>query len=535
MQKKLWINEDNASFYDYRRQDEMSVEGLNSLVDTYAENSSVKGVLFCVNVQRALFDSKAWEPLYAGYDPEGPDDQPMFRFLSPEARSLTPGKRGRWWVHNLWLLAERGIDHPQVWLDRCRHHGLQGWLSMRMNDCHHNPDPEAFWHSSFWRERPDLHRAAHRDEGWFETAFDYGKPEVVEYHMSLLRELCGRYDMDGIELDWMRWIKHFSPGGEVAGRAILNDFMREARRLTDAAAQRLGHPVRLGVRLPTQLQAAWAWGYDVPTWGREKLVDLVTLAPFLSQSLFEFEIDLWRAVLGEGVELLAQTDAGMHAWPDGGKGAKIMDYNFIFGGAAAALREGADGVYLFNECYRVNRDDGITQRNPGLLRDLLENAGNADMLLEHPRRHPVSYHQTPGPGMAIPCVLPVPLTQPEGTFDIGRYRETMPFRIPLGPVPEQSPVWLHVGVDVAAAPVAAEGFTVWVNGQPIGQGPDEGAEPPRMPTCVSRCLSWPVDREMLLDGINQIEVRPPAGPGNIVWVELQVRRKMDKNSTTDTK
>lgn len=501
----------------------MSIEGLHSLVDTYANETSIKGLLFCVNVQRALFDSKSWEPLFTGYDPEGPDDQPIFQFLPPTARSFIPGQRGRWWVHNLWLLAQRGIDHPQVWLDRCRHHGIEAWLSMRMNDCHHNPDPDAFWHSSFWRDRPDLHRARHRDEGWFETAFDYGKTEVVEYHLSLLRELCDRYDMDGIELDWMRWIKHFAPGGEVAGRATLTQFMREARRLTEAAARRLNHPVRLGVRLPTHLQSAWAWGYDLPTWAEENLVDLITLAPFLSQSLFEFDIDLWRALFGPQVEILAQTDAGMHASPNGGKKAKITDYQFLFGGAAAALHEGADGVYLFNECYRLNRGDRMSQENPGFLDDLLKNSGNSDALVDHPRRHPVSYHQTPGPGMAIPCLLPVPLIQPEDAFDLGRYRETIPFRIPLGPLPQASQVKLWIGLDEEASELTEHDFMVWINSRALPQPTSRDQTPPKMPDCVAKVLGWPIPPAFLLAGINQVEVRPsPQNTGKIVWLEFQV-------------
>lgn len=521
--KHLWINEDNASFYDYRSQNEMSVEGLNSLVDTYADNSSVEGVLFCVNVQRALFDSKAWQPLFDGYDPEGPDDQPMFEFLNKQDQAFVPGNRGRWWVHNLWLLAQRGLDHPQIWVDRCRHHQIEGWLTMRMNDCHHNPAPTAFWHSSLWQERPDLHRAAYRDEGWFETAFDYGKPEVVAHHMALLRELCERYDVDGIELDWVRWIKNFRPGGEVEGLRILNDFMREARTLTKSAAKRLGHPVKLGVRLPTRVQDCVAWGYDLYTWAKEGLVDQIILAPFLSQSCFEFEIPLWKALFGDKVKIIAQSDNAMHTWPDAGPITQVHDYKLLWGSAAAAFEEGADGIAIFNECYRVNPGGRATTEDPTLVRNLLEVTGDSKRLRDWPRRQALSYHQSPGPGMGISCVLPVPLRRPNDSFDMGRYRESITFRVPLGQKPETLHLCLRIGLDEAGLNTNPADFTVWINGHEISTlETEDPANAPKLPKTVKGSLISHLSPETCLDGINIVEVLPPQVDGQIVWLEIEL-------------
>ena len=525
--RKIWINEDNASFYDCRPQEDMTVEGLNSLVDRYATDTGVAGVLFNVNVQRALFDSRVWEPVWHGYDPEGPDDQLMLRFLSEKGRSLTPDQRGRWWIHNLWLLKNRGIDHPKVWLDRCRHHGIEGWLTMRMNDCHLNPEREAFWHCTLWKERPDLHRATYRDEGWFESAFDYGKPEVVEHHLALLRELFERYDLNGIELDWVRWIKNFAPGGEVAGREILNDFLREARRLADAAAVRLGHPVALGVRLPSHLQGAWAWGYDVFTWAREDLVDQIILAPFLEQTCFEFDLALWRNVFGDRVRFITQIDSAMHAYPTGGA---VHDYQLLFGGSAAALHDGADGIALFNECYRVNPNDGRAASFPGLVDDLLHNSGDLDRLRDKPRRQAVSYHQVPGPGMALPVALPVPLLRPPAAYDLGRFRETISLRIPLGPKPERLAVSLKIGFDASAESPGPDEFAIWVNARPVSGGvvgdTEARPEPARtrrpFPESVAHLLEWTISSDALLDGINIVEILPPQIAGSIVWAELCV-------------
>ncbi len=52
-----YFNEDNHHFYGAHPPQDMTVEGLNRLVDCYAEGTQVTGILFCVNVQRALFES----------------------------------------------------------------------------------------------------------------------------------------------------------------------------------------------------------------------------------------------------------------------------------------------------------------------------------------------------------------------------------------------------------------------------------------------------------------------------------------------
>lgn len=128
--RRIWINEDNASFYIGFPADAMSVAGCQALVDAYVAQGAVEGISFCANVSRALFDSQAWEPLYADYDGEAGDDQACLAWLPPDRRSLDRATHGRTWIHHLWLLRDRGVDHLAVWLARCRHHGVQGWLSI---------------------------------------------------------------------------------------------------------------------------------------------------------------------------------------------------------------------------------------------------------------------------------------------------------------------------------------------------------------------------------------------------------------------
>ncbi len=531
MTRRIHINEDNAHFYDYRDEEDMTVAGLNRLVDTYAADTQVAAVLFCVNVQRALFDSRVWQPLFDGYQPDGPDDQPLLRSLSPRARTMEHGQRGRRWIHNLWLLKERGIDHPQVWLDRCKHHGIEGWLSVRMNDCHHNDDEASFWHSDLWRSRPDLRRIDYRSEGWWEGALDYGRDEVVEHHMRLIDEVIGRYDVDGIELDWVRWVKHFRPGHEKCNADRLTEVMRRTRKLLDARRPGL----KLGVRLPVDPAAAMAWGYDVVRWAKERLIDQVTAATFLSQALYDLDVELWRALLGDGVRLLGQADSVTHAAPVFGNAGRVVDYDLLFGQCAAMLHRGADGVYLFNECYREGPRDTLSERRfPGILQTMLNTCGDLQTLRERRRRHAISYHQVTAPGVEPVSCVPQPLTRPRQLNDFNRIGQAIALRLVLGPAPVHSGMILRLGFDSQTPALNDSSIRVWLNGHRLDDAlpRDLPGDPVihegsslhvDLPPVVSQARTWAVTLEQAHDDVNIVEVQTDPVPGHLVWAELIVK------------
>ena len=60
---------------------------------------------------------------------------------------------------------------------------------------------------------------------------------------------------------------------------IMTEFVREVRWLTEAAASRLGHPVRLMLRVRQSPEIAKEMGFDVVTMCREGLLDAVVPTP----------------------------------------------------------------------------------------------------------------------------------------------------------------------------------------------------------------------------------------------------------------
>ena len=529
--RRIYLNEDNAHFYANHPSTDMTVEGLQRLVDTYTRGTQVAGIMFCVNVRRALFASEAWEPLYVDYDPDAGPDQPCLAWLAPGDRELRLGSQGRQWVHNLWLLRERGIDHPQVWLDRCRQHGVEGWLSMRMNDCHYTAIGDAFWHSTLWKTRPELRRAPYRAEGGLEMAFDYGHPEVREHHLALIRELFARYDMTGLELDWMRWGMYFAPGREQAGLGQMTDFVRQVHALAQGSAERVGHPVKVAVRVPAEPSSCLSLGLDVLTWAAEGLVDTVILSSFLGCANLDYPIAIWRRLLGPGIRLLAHAESCVDPYP--APDVQVLSYEVLYGAAASALQRGADGIYLFNECYRESDE-------PLVLAHLLTHAGSLETLAKVARRQVVSYPQVHAPGESDRTVLPIPLQvadQP-GVYvrkrkDFGRMARNVTLRIATGTVEGVCQAALRLGFSHDTPPDLGEELTVRLNGVVLAP-----ALPPRyqdlahdwkvrhgwpndgFPGTVGQVLSYGVPLAALQSDVNVVEFEPPSGQGSLEWAEI---------------
>ena len=252
---QLYYNQDCTDFF---WSSQIPPGKAGETIDRYVDGIAGAGVTVFLcnsNARRTNYRSQVWDAFWDGYDPVGPDDQP---FLAPIPRSQVAAYRKG--IGNMLAVHQEGIDYPARVIQRCRHDGMSPWITLRMNDCHENDIPAHPFHGSFWIKNPQLRRK--NCSGYFATCLDYANPEVRDFYMSLIVETLDRYDIDGLELDFMREPYVFSADKEREGAPILTGWMREVRkRTTDAAAKR-GHPVRLGVRVPSRPEVAVAMGLD---------------------------------------------------------------------------------------------------------------------------------------------------------------------------------------------------------------------------------------------------------------------------------
>lgn len=492
--KTIYFNQDNHHFYGYHPASDMTREGLEKLVDFYAAYGTVKGILFCTNVQRALYDSDVWERFK---DIDG--DDPL--------------------ITNLRLLSERGIDHFRIWIDRCRYHGVEGWLSMRMNDCHGlqeflNPENTHFmgtWPSKLWQEKTEWRRAPYRRERSWEYAFNYSLPEVRAHHLALVEEIFERFDMDGLELDWLRWGMIFPPGNERESWEVLTDFIRQVREFADRAEKRLGHRIKLAHRVPPDPQICLNFGFDVVTWARKGMADMITLSSFLGNGCYDPPLKLWRAMLPENTHLNFYIPASASSYP----GAKASGYEFLYGEAATAWSCGVDGVYLFNECYRESD-------NPELLKFMLSHIGSPESLSHTIRRCAVTFQATVISGDSLRTTLPLPLIQHKTGVDFTRMEQNITLRISVGRINLKNRYFLRLGFSHDTDVRKLQAMLVRVNTNVLVFASCPELDTLELPADAAFSLVWHIPSEVLHETFNAVEFIPPQIPGLIVWAEIIV-------------
>lgn len=257
-------------------------------------------------------------------------------------------------------IAALGDDPLQPILQFWKRDGRTFFFSMRMNDVHHGWFNWAHLWDNFRRTHRDLFLKPPTDKEWeteflpwFEgkitkqpttstssVAFDYSRAEVRTYYLETLREACRRYDLDGVELDWLRYPDLFRKG-EV-NVAIMTAFVRDVRAVLDEAAKRRGHSLRLLARLPVTPEQALSVGLDVEVWLKAGWLDAVIAGPGTSFS--SCPLERW-------VDL-----AHRHGVPVYGSMERQNRNNVPRYGSPETLRaaiatlweKGADGLYFFN-------------------------------------------------------------------------------------------------------------------------------------------------------------------------------------------
>lgn len=288
-------------------------------------------------------------------------------------------------TETLHRLAAEGTDTLAVVAGACREVGITCYASLRMNGDYNigwmGETLPRMMNSNLWWAHPEFRVRGKNGED--RTKLSYAFPEVRAFKLGILREVAER-DIDGINLDFLRhpdffgyeepMVQAFQARYGIDPRTlpatdprwlqlraeIMTEFVRDVRRLLDAAGRRKGR--RLGLSARVDWKAHPAWGCDIATWLNEGLLDYLVLA---QRSLGGYEFDLrpfvemargtgCAVLFGEeatisGHDLTAKEDKliaeGKMKAPERG----VMTLERYRERAARWYTAGADGVHLFNE------------------------------------------------------------------------------------------------------------------------------------------------------------------------------------------
>lgn len=254
------------------------------------------------------------------------------------------------YVPNIRKLVEAGTCPLKIVTDFAHGHGLEAFASVRMNDVHDSGVIAGM--QTLWKqEHPEyLVRSphGHRIHSLYDTAQDYAHEAVRQRKFEIIDEIGRRYDIDGVELDFVRHPVLFSSvmgDGPATEQeiGIVTDFIRRIRaRLRELAAAR-GRPILLAVRTPDTVRQSRRIGLDLEAWMAGGLIDIWIVGGGYAPE--------WLAV--EPLTTLAHRH-GVQVYPCNNwatRGFGEAPGGFVASARALAAswyHQGADGVYFWN-------------------------------------------------------------------------------------------------------------------------------------------------------------------------------------------
>ena len=294
------------------------------MVDTY-EGTPVGALLWCIGNREVYdYESQVGEVLGDGYE---------------ELEDPTLGGN----AENIRRLIDECGGPLTAMVGLCHDAGLDIFPSVRMNS-HYAIDPDAPNAGRFRREHPELLIGRPDEEfptgslRWgVRTGLDYTHPEVRAHMMAVINELFERFDVDGVELDFMRHPTFFRLEDAYANRYLITDLVRRVRRRMDEVSEATGRDIDLAVRVPSTLAVANRIGLDVGLWMSENLVDIV----IAGAGFVPFETPIAEFVEAAG-------DSGCQVYGCVENLRPAVDDEIIRAIASHFWESGASGIYLFN-------------------------------------------------------------------------------------------------------------------------------------------------------------------------------------------
>jgi lysophospholipase L1-like esterase len=319
----------------------VNVDDVKRLIEEIAyDGSRVDTVLLCVNAQVMYYPTKVGT---------------MRGTLS------TPDEQAKWPASekqrfkNLKAFFDAGVDPYAVMLAEAKRRGCEALLTFRMNDDHGND----FLRTQFLVDHSDWRLGTKQYQG--KGAMDFAHAEVRDYTFRLIEEAVGRYDCDGIELDFNRFPRFFKNGSTDERVAKMNSLVERVRKMLDEVGRKRGRRLVLSVRPPSNFgrtpptpETARTLGCDVPAWVKHGWVDFVAVSEFLHER-GDLPFDKWKQAI-----TTVPVYGGIECTKGGS--AKNLTADEYRHAATQLNKAGADGVYLFN--FFTSREGGKATYEP---------------------------------------------------------------------------------------------------------------------------------------------------------------------------
>ena len=270
-----------------------------------------------------------------------------------------------------WELIQQGRDSLQIMTDFGHEHGMEVFWSMRMNDTHDSGDNALL--CQWKKDHPEYLMGKKGDKfphgGGRWSAVNYGIPEARDKVFRILEDVCTRYDVDGIEMDFFRHPVYFKP--QMTGDPVTQEhcdmmtgLLSRVREMTEAVAMKRGRPLLISVRVPDSVGYAKGIGLDLIRWMEDDLIDIITGGGY-------FHLEPWEnlVTLGKQYNVPVYACLSGSRVVDPGQPENKGSIEVWRGEAMNAWNAGISGIYTFN---RFNPGDPLFRElgSPDVLEEL---------------------------------------------------------------------------------------------------------------------------------------------------------------------
>ena len=208
-------------------------------------------------------------------------------------------------------------------------------VSFRMNDSHYVYNEEFPMHNNFWRAHPEYRLGqdtVSKAVSESTKVFNYLRPEVRDFYFAVLEEICTKYDIDGVELDFQRAPRFFYNREIDQGRTVMSAYVGRIREMLDRVSQQRGRALELGVRVLPTIAENQAIGLDVLAWDAAGWLNGIVVSSYYIHT----------------------ADTGIEEFSEGTRTARVFgELNYVHFQAAGTGHNANERRYLTPETYRA--------------------------------------------------------------------------------------------------------------------------------------------------------------------------------------
>lgn len=339
-----------------------SARAIHRYVEVLAEGG-IDTFVINANASRAWYPSKVIPSILDGYHR---GDREFFRGHAICANLTEPAAVEKFlddsvvFLNRYQDLVDAGVNWLAETATACRRQKISPWVSVRMNDMHgHRNFAGSYFNVPLLRKKEmRLQRSAYSPTQWlpdYREGLNYERAEVRALMFAQIREVVEDYDFEGLELDWWRNPLCCEPGATPQTVAMMNDWFRSIRALTEDRARRTGRPFPFGFRLPGRLETLKSIGIDVVTLCREGTLDFIAPSHFWRTS-WDMPHDEIRRQVGDRVAIYGGIEDGVNIMATHAPALSLTrelrytsaSRELMRGNAAGKLALGADGIEWYN-------------------------------------------------------------------------------------------------------------------------------------------------------------------------------------------